>query len=283
MAEGRPPRSAGTVTPGLLWTIAGPIRGYVRRSPIQRGKGLLARRILRPILPPEPAVFAARLPGGGLVHLHPRETIGFATLLYGGFETAEISCAIELAVPGLTTFDVGANVGIYSVALGRAVGSDGLVVAVEPDTTNVRRLRDNLALNSIGNVRVVEAVAGDSNEVVELHLADDPAYNSVTRIEGGHLQAGTAAVQSIRLDQVWEDLARPAVSFVKIDVEGAEVSVLRGARAMIASTHPSLLVEANDEARLALLRSELEPLGYRLSARPGFQPWNHLFQRAHAS
>ena len=278
MAEPRPSSPAGAVTPGLLWAIAGPIRGYVRHFPVQRGKGVLMRRILLPILPPEPAVFAAQLPGGGLVHLHPRETIGFATLLYGGFETPEISCAIELAVPGQTTFDVGANVGIYSVALGLRVGRDGLVVAVEPDGANVRRLRENLTMNSIANARVVEAVAGDVDEVVELHLADDSAYNSVMRIEGRHVETGTAAVQSVRLDRVWEDLGRPAVSFVKIDVEGAEVSVLRGARAMITSTRPSLLVEANDESSLALLRAELEPLGYRRIARPEFQPWNHLFQ-----
>jgi FkbM family methyltransferase len=280
MDEAPPARSAEPVTFGRLWTIAGPVRGYVRSFPIHRGKGLLIRRVLLPILPPDPAVFLARLPGGGLVRLHPRETLGFATLVYGGFETAEISSAIELATPGTTAFDVGANVGIYSVALGRAVGRDGLVVAVEPDTTNVSRLRDNLALNSISNAQVVEAVAGDRDGVVELQVADDPAYHSVVGIERGHVAVGTTVVRSVPLDRVWEDLGRPSVSIVKIDVEGAEPSVLRGARAMLTLAHPALLVEARDEARLALLRSELEPLGYRRVARPGFLPWNHLFLRA---
>ena len=110
---------------------------------------MLIRRILMPILPPDPAVFVSRLPGGGLVRLHPRETLGFATLMDGGFETAEILCAIELAAPGIAAFDVGANIGMYSVALGRAVGPDGLVIALEPDETNVRRLRENLILNPI--------------------------------------------------------------------------------------------------------------------------------------
>jgi methyltransferase FkbM-like protein len=87
----------------------------------------------------------------------------------------------------------------------------------------------------------------------------------------------------VRIDRVWDDIGRPAVSIVKIDVEGAEASVIRGARAMITATHPTLLVEANDEARLASLRTELEPLGYRRSARPGFHPWNHLFVPADSS
>jgi FkbM family methyltransferase len=262
---------------GRLWTIAGPIRSYVRKFPFHRGKGVLIRRILLPILPAEPAVFEARLPGGGRVFLHPRETLGFATILNGGFETAEIACAIELARPGLTAVDVGANIGIYTVALARAVGSDGQVLAIEPDAMNVRRLRDNLARNSIANVRVVEAAAGDRAGAVELRLADDRAYNSVVRIEGRHADVGAARVDSVLLDRAWEDIGRPAVSFVKIDVEGSEATVLRGAQVMITANYPSLLVEANDEASLALLRSVLEPLGYRRSARPGFQPWNHLF------
>jgi len=272
-----------TTALGRRWAIAGPIRSYVRRFPINRGKGVLIRRILLPILPPKPAVFEAMLPGGGRVHLHPRETLGFATILNGGFETAEISCAIELATPGTTAFDVGANIGIYSVALGRAVGRDGQVIAVEPDRANVSRLWENLALNSIANVRVVEAAAGDNDQVVELRLADDGAYNSVVQIEVGHSVVGTTIVQSVRLDQVWEDLGHPAVSFVKIDVEGAEALVLRGARAMITSSYPAILIEANHEAQFALLESELEPLGYRRSRRDGFQSWNHLFLRSEPS
>ena len=277
MSDGPPATSGGKPTLGPLWAIAGPIRGYVRRFPFHRGKGVLIRRILLPILPPEPAFFHARLPGGGVVQLHPRETLGLSTLLYGGFETAEISCAIELAAPGMTAFDVGANIGIYSVAVGRVVGREGLVVAVEPDATNLSRLRDHLTLNSIANVLVVEAVAGDHDGVVELQLADDPAFHSVAGIEVGHVAVGTMSVPSVRLDRIWEDRGRPIVSIVKIDVEGLELSVLRGARAMITSSHPALLVEANDEARLALIRNELEPLGYRRIPRSGFQPWNHLF------
>jgi FkbM family methyltransferase len=282
-SKGRPTQVVSTTALGRRWAIAGPIRSYVRRFPINRGKGLLIRRILIPILPAKPAVFEAVLPGGGRVHLQPRETLGFATLLNGGFETAEISCAIELAKAGTTAFDVGANVGMYSVALGRAVGPDGQVISVEPDTDNVSRLRENLALNSITNVRVVEAAAGEDDQMVELRLADDRAYNSVVQIEAGHSVVDTATVPSVRLDQVWEDLGCPAVSFLKIDVEGAEALVLRGARAMMRAAYPAVLVEANHEANLALLRSELEPLGYRRSSREGFHRWNHLFLRAEPS
>jgi FkbM family methyltransferase len=262
---------------GLLWSIARPIRCYVRHSPVPRGKGFLIRRVLLPILPPEPALFLAQIPGGGQVHLHPRESLGFVTLIYGGFETAEVSCAIELASRGKAAFDVGANVGIYSVALGSAVGNTARVVAVEPDKNNVRRLRANLALNSIANVDVVEAAAGDRDDEVGLRVADDRAYNSIMEIERGQPTGEMTMVRSVRLDRIWHDLGRPDVSFVKVDVEGAELSVLRGAQSMVATTHPALLLEANTDAALASLRRELEPLGYRRSPRASFEPWNHLF------
>lgn len=217
------------------------------------------------------------LPGGGLVEVHPRETIGFSTLVYGGFETAEIRTAIKCSAQGTTAFDVGANVGIFSVALAGAVGPNGRVVAVEPDGAMVRRLRGNLALNSIANVKIVEAAATDREEMVELHLADDPAYNSLLAVEGRHVEAGTTWVPSVRLDQVWSDLGRPNVSFVKVDVEGAELSVIRGGATMITAGRPALLIEAADPGRFARIRSELEPLGYRDCPQAGFQPWNHLF------
>lgn len=262
---------------GVWWRIVVLVRRYVRHCPVQRGKGVLVRRVLLPALPGGTATFTSRLPGGGLVNLRPRETIGLATLLYGSFESAEISCAIRLAEPGTMAFDVGANVGVYSVALGLAVGQDGLVIAIEPDGNAVHRLIDNLALNSITSVQVVEAAAGEGDSQVELHLADDSAYNSVVTVGGGHSEAGVLVVRSVRLDDIWEVHGRPIVSVVKIDVEGAELSVVRGARAMITTVRPAILVEANDRQHLAPLQSELELLGYRRATRPGFEPWNHLF------
>lgn len=273
------PPLAGPARPaigGRLWMLAAPLRAYIRHFPVHRGKGFVTRHVLMPLLPPEPAAFITHLPGGAAVELRARETLGFATLLNGGFETAEIECAIELAAAGTTAFDVGANVGVYTVAIARAV-DNGRVVAVEPDAATMRRLRANLGRNSLDNVLVIEAVASECDGTAELHVADDPAYSSTGEIEVGHRSVGSRVVASVRLDTVWADLGRPGVSMVKIDVEGAEVAVLRGARAMLISEHPSLLVEANNRERLGMLAAELGPLGYRESPQRDFAPWNHLF------
>ena len=64
--------------------------------------------------------------------------------------------------------------------------------------------------------------------------------------------------------------------FVKIDVEGAELDVLRGAGELLRQAGPALLLEANDAAALDRLQQQLAPLGYRFTQPPGFAVHNYL-------
>src|ERR687885_83981 len=124
----------------FLWPLTWPIRRYWIRSERKLGKSLLVDRVLKPLLPAPPAGFEAELPGGGRVFLHYREDVGLVTLLGGGFEQAELEAAREHARAGSTAIDVGANVGVFTVVLARAVGPAGRVLAFEPFPANVRRL-----------------------------------------------------------------------------------------------------------------------------------------------
>src|SRR5919199_5361377 len=129
----------------VLWPLTWPVRQYWLRSDRKVGKRLLVDRVLKPVLPAAPRGFEAELPGGGRVFLHYREDIGLVTLFGGGFERPELERARALARPGTTAIDVGANVGVYSVVLARAVGPTGRVLAFEPAPENARRLAENVA------------------------------------------------------------------------------------------------------------------------------------------
>lgn len=80
----------------------------------------------------------------------------------------------------------------------------------------------------------------------------------------------------LRLDDLWKEIGSPPVRFVKVDVEGAEADVLRGAQMMLRATLPVLLLEANCQEALIRLQELLDQIGYTLTQPPGFQAHNYI-------
>ena len=157
-----------------------------------------------------------------------------------------------LLAPGDVCFDVGANVGFYTLLAARIVGPEGRVVAFEPHPENVAALERNVQANGLSNVVVVpKAVSAASGEA---------------RLAGGdrataHLDADRGRpVETVSLDEfvaAWPALA-PAV--VKIDVEGHELEVLEGARRTLEAGRPALVCEQHGRAGAVV--AALTPLGY---------------------
>jgi FkbM family methyltransferase len=265
-----------------LWPLLLPVRAYAFRPGPRRGKPFLLDRVLLPLIPTDPqASFVARLPEGGRLRLRCREAIGFAILLQGEFEAAESRWLSGRARAGTTAIDVGANVGLFTVPLARAVGSGGRVVAIEPDAENVARLEANLRLNRLTNVLVERVAAGDRDGEVELHMADDPAFHSTVEVHLGRGTGHASRVPAARLDAIWTHLGRPVVSAIKVDVEGAELAVLRGAETLLRELRPALLLEANAGERREALTDWLSERGYARREEPGFAEWSNAFEPTH--
>ena len=260
----------------LLWRLALPIRWYVRYSPLARGKGLLIDKVLIGLLP-SAGSFESAVPFGGRIRLQYGETLGRGALFLGGLERAEVGFVARSLCEGDWAVDVGANVGLFTIAMGRAVGPSGHILAVEPVSETVRRLRENLALNGLENVTVLEAALGATNGQTTLHLADDPAFPSTAAVAGGHTVVGARSVRLVTLDHYWAHAGSPPVRLVKVDVEGSELEVLKGAINLLSTCKPMLLLEANGVDSLAQLESWLVPLGYHREPQPAFAPYNHLF------
>jgi FkbM family methyltransferase len=256
-----------------VWLLTWPLRVYWLHSERKLGKRLLLDRLVKPRLPPPPRGFVATIPGGGRVHVHYREDLGLALLLGGGWERAELEHVSRLARPGTTAVDVGANIGVYTAALASAVGPRGRVLAFEPEPSNVERLRENVARNGFANVDVHAVALAGSGDRAVLHLAADPMYHSTGEVSEGRAVHAEIAVEARTLDDVWQEAGRPAVSFVKIDTEGTELSVLEGAEHVLEAKRPTLIVETRD--------SRIEPWlaerGYAASRPRGFARGNVLF------
>jgi FkbM family methyltransferase len=264
----------------LRWRAAVALRWYVRWWPIDVGKGFVSNHLLAPLLPQPPAAFDAELPTGDRVRLQYRERIGLSWLLHGGFERFEIEFAISAAGGGTTAVDVGAHAGLYTTALGRAVGPRGTVLAFEPSPDNLSRLRDNLERNGIENVKIHAAAATAVKKQVRLRIATDPAYGSTREVFEGRDSGEFIVVSGVPLDSAWVGAGRPSVSFVKIDVEGTELDVLSGAEELLRVCRPRVVIEAASDAARDALDEWFATRGFRRREVRGFMPWNKLYEPA---
>jgi FkbM family methyltransferase len=147
------------------------------------------------------------------------------------------SCA-----PGATVLDIGAHLGLYTVVMARAVGPTGRVVAFEPTPATVDELRRTVALNDVGDrVEIRSMAVGAVPGRLPFHDTGDALSNanSLVRID----RATTSFdVEVTTVDAVAD--GRP-IGCVKVDVEGGEVDVLRGATSTMSTSRPAIALEVH--------------------------------------
>ena len=131
--------------------------------------------------------------------------------------------------PGDVIVDVGANVGVYSVFFAERSGAQGAVFAFEPDPQNFARLKRTTA--KMATITAIEAAVGDQNGSIELFQSKGLNFDHRTYANPDDDESVSVAIT--RLDDVEALQARP-IRLVKIDVQGFEMSVLRGASATLA-------------------------------------------------
>ena len=136
--------------------------------------------------------------------------------------------------PGTTFYDIGANVGFYSLLAAKLVGS-GSVYAIEPLAANVAYLRRHLELNRVGNVEVMEMAISD--EVGKLAFESEG-----TRAMGRLGTAGSALVEGSTLASLLEEGRMAPPDCIKMDIEGAEYRALGAARECFARYRPKLFL-----------------------------------------
>ncbi len=162
----------------------------------------------------------------------------------GSFEPETIRLMLGVLRPGGVVLDVGAYLGFYSVLASRRVGPDGRVYAFEPERTNFAWLQRNVHINQCPNVVLHRKALSDRMATQTVYRnARDPSRSGLTPRDGWE----TKAVGEVDTGDHLVDA--PAVDVVKIDVEGAETSVLRGMKSLLTrSLNPTLFVEMNPAA-----------------------------------
>jgi FkbM family methyltransferase len=166
----------------------------------------------------------------------------------GVYEAEVADCLSRLAKPGSTYFDVGANIGLTSIPVLRAV-PDVRVVSFEPSPNSVRYLeRTRKESDFCGRWEIVPKAAGEATGIVRFCAADSAngGYDGLLDTRRGG-EKRIIEVPQTSVDAEWIRLGRPLVSCMKIDVEGAESKVLMGSSELLEQQRPGLVVEWNHE------------------------------------
>ena len=213
---------------------------------------------------------AARLPTTGTIRhgvgagLRFDATGGYPGYLLGTSEPGEQAFLAEHLRAGDVFYDLGANIGFYATIAARIVGPLGHVYAFEPHPESAAAVERNAQLNDLRNVTPVAAAVSDRDGRLTLSLSE----SSATHRLGG--DAGVE-VDVVALDSWVARTGSRAPTFVMIDVEGAELDVLRGMRDLLERARPVVCCEVHWLGREFpdYVERELAPLGYTLSELSG--------------
>ena len=241
------------------------------KSPLVRA---FSAHVLGAILANEPgATRLADLPGGGKMVCPLEDWLGASLYFFGNYEPETTAFFRRHLRPGDVVVDVGANLGYFTILAASLVGANGDVHSFEPNPRLTPFLRNSIALNlfeefvHFSNV----AIAEHSGGLATLHLSTVAASSGVSSLLPlSHLAAGsTIEVPLLSLADYFHARAQQIsnVRLLKVDVEGAELQVIRGARELLLARRVELLVcevQPNEHDRNAPnhLIEELGAFGY---------------------
>jgi FkbM family methyltransferase len=253
----------------LFLRYAAPFAG-LRKVPVL---GDLLSWTSRRLVPTDSLVWAeiADGPAKGLwMRVNPRTG---QSVLSGLGEPLVQQALAKYLLPAMTFYDLGANIGFFSLLGARLVGTTGLVYSFEADPEIAARLRGNLAFNNCQQASVEQkAVWSESSTVsferVDANTSPDRGLGHVA--SGGTTTAQTITVEAVSLDEFVAKHTAP--DFVKCDVEGAEVAVFQSATKLLKETRPILLVETHSAENHRTLRQTFGDFGYACSDLDG----NHI-------
>jgi FkbM family methyltransferase len=213
-----------------------------------------ANAAIRALLPERARV------GAATVWLNPHDPVISGALAFGVYERGEIAFFRSRFRAGMTLIDVGANVGLYSALALSTPGFHGRVLALEPHAESRRYLEKTIAANAPapGAAQIVGLAASDRTGTLALY--QNPENKGDNRLYPDPLLRAEESVGADTLDNICRRAGIAAAQFVKIDVQGAEAQVVRGAAGLLGASRDCILM--TEFWPYGLARSGGDALGY---------------------
>lgn len=199
---------------------------------------------------------------------YPDDDIGREIAIFGNYEELEISTIEYLIDAGVISInknsifmDIGANIGIYTCRLN---GKFPSIYAFEPHPITSDLLKFNLKSNNIDNAKLYRYALSDESK--DLLLVDELKQNrGASSIKEGNQTKNNQKSYSIKAkkgDDILTSQEIDKVAFIKIDVEGHEISAIKGCQDIILKSKPVIAFEANNPENNGILMDELSKLNY---------------------
>ncbi len=187
----------------------------------------------------------------GIFHFcHFDEFIGKSFREYGEYSELELKTILEFINEGDVIFDIGANIGCFSVPFAKKVGSNGKVYAFEPQKFIFNLLKENAVCNELNNLQIFNNAIGDANTILELNDFDysqSGNFGGITLTEN-YDNSVCAKIKGTKKNKIKtltlnNFLNLKKCNFLKIDVELMESNVLKGAKEFIKKFRPIIWIE----------------------------------------
>lgn len=183
----------------------------------------------------------------------------------------------KLIQHGWVVYDVGANIGYFTLMFSRLVGESGAVFAFEPLPANLERLKENLELNGLTSLVKVHPVAViDESKTVEFLIGSSGAMGKTIGSAGREneeLYQESIEVPGIALDDFIFKQENPPPRAIKMDIEGGETLAIQGMRRLLGELKPLVFLELHGEEAAIVLWKTLDEFGYRIhKISPGLPP-----------
>lgn len=246
-------------------------RAYIRHTPIEKGKSRLIHQVLKPLDHEPGSTILHEIKPNIRMYLDLDSLIDRYVYYTGFYRPWALHYFDTLLCPGMTVIDVGANIGCYALWAALRVGSTGKVFAFEPEPGCFDQLRRNIEVNGITWIDARRLAIADVDGESALNM-NDPRHpnrgqSSLAALKF-HRRAMT--VETARLDSLTPSRSMRGLDVLKIDTQGSELRVLRGARRLLEEFKPSLLLRLCEEKCAAEGCGSKDPqqllfdLGYRL-------------------
>jgi FkbM family methyltransferase len=192
-------------------------------------------------------------------HLDPRFESNYAD---GKYEAPIQKTLSKYLQTGGVFYDVGAHIGILSMFAAQLVGKQGAVFAFEPDPQNAKRIDEHVSRNMLGQLQVVPYAVWSSPGCLQFARASAHSSRNQGAVVTDSRANGenTIEVEAIALDDFAKRHLSPTL--IKVDVEGAEIDVLRGSEEIFAQTRPVLICEVHHGKAAQEVTQWLSEKGY---------------------